>query len=216
VTDSIRIMLVDDHSQIHRGLSVLSDAYPDLVLVAHGSNGQEAIELCAQYTPDIIIMDVIMPIMGGIEATRIIHNQYPQIKVLALSSFQDQESVQEMVKAGAVGYILKNSSLAELANSVRAAHSGTSVFSAEVAQALFHPSSPEGPTENFGLTARELEILTLMVKGFNNKQIAYALTISEPTAKFHVRNVLAKLNVSGRVEAVALAVEKHLTSKPQS
>ena len=99
---------------------------------------------------------------------------------------------------------------AELANSIRAAHTGTSVFSAEVAQSLFHPAKRDAPSEDYGLTPREIEILTLMVKGYNNKQLAYALTISEPTAKFHVRNILMKLNASGRTEAVAIAVEKHL------
>jgi len=210
MTEPIRIMLVDDHSQIHRGLSVLQDTNDDLLLVAHASNGEEAVQLCINQPLDIIIMDVIMPVMGGIEATQIIHERYPDIKVLALSSFQDQDSVHQMIKAGAVGYVLKNSSLAELANSIRAAHTGTSVFSAEVAQALFQPTRKDEPKEDFGLTPREFEILALMVKGYNNKQLAYALTISEPTAKFHVRNILTKLNASGRVEAVAIAVEKHL------
>jgi NarL family two-component system response regulator LiaR len=211
MTEPIRIMLVDDHSQIHRGLSVLQDTNDDLLLVAHASNGEEAVQLCVDQPLDIIIMDVIMPVMGGIEATQIIHAKYPDIKVLALSSFQDQDSVHQMIKAGAVGYVLKNSSLAELANSIRAAHTGTSVFSAEVAQALFQPMRKDEPTEDYGLTPREIEILALMVKGYNNRQLAYALTISEPTAKFHVRNILTKLNASGRVEAVAIAVEKHLT-----
>jgi two-component system, NarL family, response regulator LiaR len=211
VTQPIRIMLVDDHSQIHRGLSVLQDTNEDLVLVAHASNGEEAVHLCADFELDLIIMDVIMPVMGGIEATQIIHKKYPDLKILALSSFQDQDSIQQMIKAGAVGYILKNSTLAELANSIRAAHTGTSVFSAEVAQALFSPVKRDIPAdEDYGLTPREIEILTLMVKGYNNKQLAYALTISEPTAKFHVRNILMKLNASGRTEAVAIAVERHL------
>jgi NarL family two-component system response regulator LiaR len=213
MTAPIRILLVDDHSQVHRGLSILQDTNTDLVLVAHASNGQEAIHLCQVHQPDVIIMDVIMPVMGGIEATRIIHEQYPEIKVLALSSFQDEESIHDMIKAGAVGYVLKNSSLAELANSIRAVHLGTSVFSAEITNVLFHPKpKQEEPKEDFGLTAREIEVLKLMVQGHNNKQIAQELTISEATAKFHVRGILAKLHVSGRVEAVAIAVEKHLTS----
>ncbi len=213
MTVPIRVMLVDDHSAVHRGLNILQDINADLALVAHASNGQEAIQLCTDLRPDVIIMDVIMPLMGGIEATQIIHERYPQIKILALSSFQDQESIQDMMRAGAVGYILKNSSLDELANAIRAVHLGTSVFSAEVTYVLFHTKpEPETPKEDFGLTSRELETLKLMVRGYNNKQIAQELTISESTAKFHVRSILAKLNVSGRVEAVALAVEKHLTS----
>jgi NarL family two-component system response regulator LiaR len=209
--NQIRIMLVDDHSQIHRGLGILQDTYSDLLLVAHASNGREAIQLCDEHLPEIIIMDVIMPIMGGIEATRLIHEQHPGIKILALSSFQDEESVREMIKAGAVGYILKNSSLEEIAGSIRAAYSGTSVFSAEVTHALFHSKVDSNHArEDFGLTTREVEILALMVKGYSNKQIAYELMISEPTVKFHVRNIIAKLKVSGRVEAVAVAMDKNL------
>jgi DNA-binding NarL/FixJ family response regulator len=211
MTDSIRIMIVDDHAQIHRGLNILEDTYNDLVICAHASNGQEAVQLSEEQHPDIIVMDVIMPVMGGIEATRVIHEKFPGIKILALSGFHDDESVREMIKAGAVGYVLKNSSLAEIATSIRAAFSGTSVFSAEVTHALFQPKPQvERVKEDFGLTARELEVLALMVKGYNNKQIAYDLTISQPTAKFHVRNIIAKLKVSGRVEAVAVAVDKNL------
>lgn len=207
----IRIMLVDDHSQVHRGLGILQDTYGDLVLVAHASNGREAIQLCDEYEPEIVIMDVIMPVMGGIEATHAIHERHPNIKVLALSSFQDGDSVHEMLKAGAVGYLLKNSSLDEIAGSIRAAYSGTSVFSPEVTHALFQAKAePPRVKEDFGLTSRELEILALMIKGYSNKQIAHELIISEPTVKFHVRNIIAKLKVSGRVEAVAVAMEKNL------
>jgi NarL family two-component system response regulator LiaR len=211
MVDSIRIMVVDDHAQVHRGFSILEEKYDDLVISGHASNGQEAIALCEERQPDVIVMDVIMPVMNGIEATRVIHKKYPDIKILALSGFHDDESVREMIRAGAVGYVLKTSSLAEIASSIRAAYSGTSVFSTEVTHALFNSKTePDQPKEDFGLTPREIETLTLMVKGYNNKQIAHELTISEPTAKFHVRNVIAKLKVSGRVEAVAVAVEKNL------
>src|SRR5258708_4094040 len=114
MTAPIRIMIADDHSQIHLGLAVLQDTNTDLVVVGHASNGQEAAALCEASQPDVIIMDVVMPMMDGIEATRIIHDRYPDVKILALSSFQDEESVYEMMKAGAVGYILKNASLDEL------------------------------------------------------------------------------------------------------
>src|SRR4051812_37790803 len=110
MTNLIRILLVDDHSQVHRGLSILQDTNTDLMLVGHASNGKEAIQLCEDYQPDVVVMDVIMPIMGGIEATQIIHKRQPQIKILALSSFQDDESIREMIAAGAAGYVLKNSS----------------------------------------------------------------------------------------------------------
>src|SRR5438477_8444564 len=109
MTTPIRIVLVDDHSQVHRSLSVINDIFDDLVIIGHANNGAESIQLCDEQHPDLVIMDVIMPVMNGIEATRIIHERYPEIKILALSSFQDQDSVYEMMKAGAVGYILKDS-----------------------------------------------------------------------------------------------------------
>lgn len=211
MTNPIRIMLVDDHSQVHRSLSIVNDSYPDILLVAHASNGQEAVEQSHEHTPDVILMDVIMPIMNGIEATRIIHQRQPHVKILALSSFQDDESVQKMMESGAVGYILKNSSLDDLVNSIRTIYSGKTVFSAEVTHALFAPKSETiKVTDDYGLSLRELEILKHLIKGLSNKEIAALLIISEATVKFHVRSILAKFNVSGRVEAVALAVEKHL------
>src|SRR5689334_4732395 len=150
----IRVMIVDDHSQIHMGLSVLQDTDPDLVLVGHASNGQEAVDLCEETRPDVIIMDVVMPVMDGVAATRIIHERYPAIKVLALSSFQDDDSIHEMMQAGAAGDVLKNSSLDELVNSIRAVYTGTSVFSSEVAQALMRPHQPNQPKVDYGLSAR--------------------------------------------------------------
>ena len=204
-------MVVDDHSPVHRSLSIINDIYPDLRLVAHASNGQEAIQQCDEQAPDVILMDVVMPQMNGIEATRIIHSRHPDIKILALSSFQDEASVQEMMRAGAVGYVLKNSSLEELVNSIRAVQSGKTVFSMEVTHALFNAKvTKDESTDDYGLSARELEVLSHLVKGLGNKEVAQLMVISEATVKFHVRSILAKLNVSGRVEAVAIAVEKHL------
>lgn len=212
---TISVMLVDDHSQVHRSLAIINDSYPDVRVVAHANNGAEAIRLLEESQPDVILMDVVMPTMNGIEATRIIHERYPQINILALSSFQGESDIQDMLHAGAVGYVLKNSSLEELVNAIRVTQSGKSVFSAEVTSMLFRTkASPQDsqaePAENYGLSERELEVLTYMVKGYGNKEIAQALTISESTAKFHVRSILAKLNVSGRVEAVAFAVENKL------
>ncbi len=205
----IRVMLVDDHSKIHRAISAVIEFLDDIVLVAQASNGEEAIQLCAQYEPDVVLMDVIMPGMDGIEATQVITGRYPQVKVLALSSFQDADSVREMVNAGAAGYVLKNSSIDDLANTIRTAYAGKSVFSAEVMQALLNPSSAS-PAHDYGLTSREIEVLRLMVDGLNNREIAEKLVVSISTAKFHVSSILTKLNVGSRIEAVALAVEKNL------
>jgi NarL family two-component system response regulator LiaR len=183
------------------------------VVVGQGSNGQEAIQLCEEHHPDIILMDVLMPVMDGIEATQLISERFPYVKVLVLSSFQDDDSIQAMLQAGAIGYLLKNSSIDDLAHTIRTANSGTSVFSAEVTQTLLQPAQ-NAPKRDYGLTPREVEVLNLMVKGLNNRQIAETLVISQSTAKFHVSSILTKLDVSSRIEAVALAIEHNLVSGP--
>jgi NarL family two-component system response regulator LiaR len=209
MTDPIRVMLVDDHSEIHRAFTVFNDIFDDIKLVAHASNGREAITLCEQMTLNIIIMDVIMPIMNGIEATSIIHEHYPDIKILALSSFQDVEDVRAMLEAGAIGYVVKTVSVTDLAKIIRTAHTGTIVFSPQITETLLQ-SKPPQLTNNYKLTNRELEVLAHMVKGLNNKEIGYKLNVSLRTIKFHVSNIFIKLNVSSRVEASAMAVEEKL------
>jgi two-component system, NarL family, response regulator LiaR len=213
MTTPIRILLVDDHSQIHLGISAVVEIFDDLEIVGHASNGEEAIKLARQEKPDVILMDVIMPKMDGIEATRRIHEQQPEIKILALSSYQDESSVKDILKAGAVGYVLKNSSVDDIAHTIRAAYGGKSVFSNEVTQVLMNatPDKP-APTNDYDLTPRELDVLRLLVKGHNNNHIADELTISLSTAKFHVSSILTKLHASSRVEAVATAIEQNLVS----
>ncbi len=205
----IRVLLVDDHIRIHRAIGAAIDVWDDLELVGHGSCGEEAVQLCADLHPDIILMDVMMPGMDGIEATEIISREYPSVKVLALSSFQDEESVRAMMAAGAVGYLLKSSSIDDLAHAIRSVQAGTAVFSTQVTQALLRPPS-SGPRRDYGLTDRETEVLKLMIDGLNNREIAEMLFVSQSTAKFHVSSILTKLGVGTRVEAVALAVEHNL------
>lgn len=207
---AIRIILVDDHIKVHRAIVAAIDFWDDFELVGQASNGEEALHLCEECQPDLVLMDVVMPVMDGIQATRAISEQFPHIKVLALSSFQDEDSVRAMMEAGAVGYLLKTSSIVDLAQTLRAAYSGTAVFSAEVTQALLHASPAAVPPPEYGLTPREYEVLKLMIEGLNNRQIAEALVVSQSTAKFHVSSILAKLKVESRVEAVALAVEQNL------
>ena len=204
----IRVLLADDHSKIHRSIAAVIDFIEGMVLVAQAGNGEEAVQLCREYQPDIVLMDVVMPHMSGIEATRLIREEFPDIKILALSSFEDEDSVRDMLLAGASGYLLKQGSIDDLAETIRAAYSDKAVFSPEVTQALLRRS--DNPQHDYGLTSREVEILRLMVDGLSNTEIAAALTISPSTAKFHVGNVLGKLGVTGRVEAVALAVSQNL------
>jgi NarL family two-component system response regulator LiaR len=166
------------------------------------------VQLCREYQPDIVLMDVVMPQMNGIEATRLIRQEFPDTKILALSSFEDEDSVRDMLLAGASGYLLKHGSIDDLADTIRAAISDKAVFSPEVTQALLRGT--DGPHHDYGLTSRELEILRLMIEGMSNTAIAETLTISPSTAKFHVGNVLSKLGVTSRVEAVAMAVAQNL------
>lgn len=212
---SIRLIVVDDHFRVHQGLEALEDVFDDLTIVGHASNGGEAIEQVAQLRPDVVLMDVIMPVMDGIEATQRIHSRFPSIKILALSSFQDTESVKAMIKAGAVGYVLKNATIDDLAHTIRAAHTGTIVLAPEFVSMLLNTpeqsdDKPARRSEDFGLTQREREILKQVVAGKNNSEIAALLVISVSTVKFHVSSIFNKLSVTNRVEAARAALEHNL------
>ena len=203
----IRIVLVDDHVQMHRIVQEILRATSDIKLVGQGANGQEAIALCEQYQPDIALMDVVMPVMDGIDATKIIHERFPAIKILVLSSFQDHESVYAMLRNGAVGYLTKGSLAQDLAETIRATFQGKMVFSSEVGAQLV---SPPQPAVDFHLTDRELEVLVLLAEGLTNQQTALKLSISQSTLKFHMTNVFQKLGVQTRSEALVLAAKNNL------
>ncbi|MCI0713892.1 MAG: response regulator transcription factor [Chloroflexi bacterium] len=205
---AIRVILIDDQSQVHFAVASVFDANDDLVLVAQASSGEEGIKLIADYQPDVVLMDVVMPGMSGIEATRIIHETYPDIRILVVSSFQDDESVHAMLDNGAAGYVLKGSITSDLATTIRTVYHGHTVFSQEVSQVLLHGG--EGSGNDFGLTEREIDVLVLMARGLNNNEIASELVISRSTVKFHIANVLEKMGVSTRAEAIVLAAKNKL------
>ena len=202
----IRVVLVDDHAQIHGLVQSILGAAPDINLVGQGANGQEAVALCEQYLPDMVLMDVIMPVMDGIKATGILHERFPEIKILVLSSFQDHESVYAMLRNGAVGYLTKSSITQDLVETIRATYQGKMVFSSEVGALL---SSPQ-PAVDFQLTDRELEVLVLLAEGLTNQQSAQKLSISQSTLKFHMTNIYQKLGVQTRSEALVLAAKNNL------
>jgi len=202
-------MLVDDHLMVRRGLVTFLKVYDDLELVGEASSGQEAVQLCGQYQPDVVLMDMVMPGMDGASATRLIRQQFPSIQVLALNSFKEESLVKGALQAGAIGYLLKDVTADELAFAIRAAHAGRTTLSPEAAQALVHATSHPTPP-GYDLTSRELEVLTLMVVGMNNTQIAGKLCVSPSTIKSHVSNILSKLEVTSRTEAVTLALRTHL------
>jgi len=182
-------------------------ATTDIKLVAQGANGQEGIALCDQHQPDIVLMDVVMPVMDGIEATRILHERFPNLKVLVLSSFQDHESVYAMLHNGAVGYLVKSSLAQDLAETIRSTVHGKMVFSSEIGAQLM---SPPQPAVDFHLTDRELEVLVMLAEGLTNQQSAQKLSISQSTLKFHMMNIFQKLGVQTRSEALVLAAKNNL------
>ena len=203
----IRVVLVDDHFQMHRIVQGVLSATADIQLVGQGANGQEGIALCELHQPDIALMDVVMPVMDGIEATKILRERLPDIKILVLSSFQDHESVYTMLQNGAVGYLTKDSLADDLAETIRATFQGKMVFSREVGAHLL--SLPQ-PAVDFHLTDRELEVLVLLAEGLTNQQSALKLSISPSTLKFHMSNIYQKLGVQTRSEALVLAAKNNL------
>lgn len=208
-SSSIRVLLVDDHTMVRRGLATFLKVYDDLQLVGEAATGQTAIELCGRLLPDVVLMDLSMPGMDGVETTRAIHQQFPAVRVIALTSFNEEGAVQNVLRAGAISYLLKDVSAAELAQAIRAAHAGRSTLSPAAAQALIH-STTQPAALGHDLTERERAVLALMVQGLNNTEIAESLFVSPSTIKSHVSHILAKLDVAGRTEAVALAVRHHL------
>ena len=209
--NTIRVMIVDDHTMVRTGLATFIQVKPDLELVGEARNGQDALNLCEQLQPDVILMDLVMPKMDGIAATRAIRERWPQIHIIALTSFQEKELVQDALQAGAIGYLLKDVSSDELAEAIRAAFAGRMTLAPEAAQALVQMAS-QGPEPGRDLTTREREVLALMVEGLNNPQIGERLSISVTTVRSHVSNVLSKLGVSNRAEAIVLAVRNKLVA----
>ncbi len=206
---SIRVLLVDDHTMVRRGLATFLKVFDDLELAGEASNGQDAVQLCEQLHPDVVLMDMVMPDMDGAAATRIIRKQSPSTQVIALTSFKEGILIQSALQAGAIGYLLKDVSADELVQAIRAAHAGRSTLSPEAAQALVLAAS-QPPVPGLDLTDREREVLALMIEGLNNTQIAAKLTVSPSTVKSHVSNILSKLGVTSRTEAVTLALRNHL------
>ena len=207
----IRVMIVDDHDIVRRGLSALLLVKPDLEYVGEARDGQQSLDVCECVQPDVILMDLVMPVLDGPSAIRAICERFPNVRIVALTSFQDRDLIHEALKAGATSYLLKNVSMDELGAAIRAAHAGRRTLAPEAAQVLLR-AAQEGTAPGDDLSPREREVLALMAEGLSNPEIAFRLALSRYTARAHVSSVLAKLGAASRAEAVALAFRNHLVS----
>jgi NarL family two-component system response regulator LiaR len=205
----IRVLIADDHPFVRHGLRTYLETLDDMEVVGEASDGAEAVELAGRALPDVVLMDLVMPELDGVEATRQIRVASPATKVIALTSFDDDEKVFPAIRAGAAGYLLKDVRPADLAEAVRKASRGEALLAPSVAARLMQEVSGERPAPA-GLTERELEVLRLIARGLSNKLIARELVVSEKTVKTHVSNILAKLHLTDRTQAALYAVREGL------
>ena len=206
----IRVIIVDDHVMVRSGLRLFLLAFEDLKLVGEAPNGEEAVRLCNREKADVILMDMVMPIMDGVRATREIHSQFPRIKIIGLTTFYDPEMIRNMLDAGASSFLLKSISAIELARAIRDASDGKPTISPEIQDFLKGRRPATAQVSKYKLSAREREVLVGIISGSSNAEIARDLVISLSTAKFHVTRIFTKLNVSNRAEAVSLALQEGL------
>lgn len=210
MTQTIRVLVVDDHTVVRKGYLYMLKAFADLELVGEAGTGMEAIQLCDELKPDVILMDMMMPELNGIEATRTITGKYPETRVIALTSYErDNELVQQALEAGAISFLYKNTAIDELAEAIRSAAKGRSYLSPDATRNLIQAKT-KSPTPDFNLTDRELEVLRHLVGGLTNVEIAEKLILSPATVKFHVSSLLGKLHASTRTEAVSIALQHKL------
>lgn len=209
MAEKIRVLIADDHALLRNGLMMFLSSCSDIEVVGEAANGQEAVEQCATLKPDVVLMDLIMPELDGIAATRAILHSNPKIRIIALTSFKEDERIYTAVKAGIVGYLLKDCTPEELASAVRDVYAGKTTIPSEYMQAALRVAENIN-LRQVHLSERERDVLLLIVRGLSNRQIAHNLTLGESTIKFHVSNILSKLGVATRAEAVAMAIQYNL------
>lgn len=215
VKNKIKVLIADDHPLVRYGIKTFLETYDDIYIVGEAENGREAIEICEEHLPDVVLMDVRMPGLNGIEATNHILKKRPNIKVIILTTFVDKELIENSLNAGASSYLLKNESGERIARVIRDAYQGKSNLSPEATKIMI--SEVRNPlSKRYQLTKREKEILSLMVEGLSNKEIAKRLTLSTSTIQFHITNILSKFGVSKRTEAIYLALKRKLLKLPGS
>ncbi len=206
---TVRVMIVDDHSMVHIGIAGMMEAFDDIELAGEATSGEEAVARVKALKPDVVLMDLMLPNINGIEATRQIKAICPEVQVLVLTSYENSADIRKAMSAGAVGYLLKNVTATELERAIRSASQGHVTLAPEAAKALVEYSQTRASAAK-DLTERELEVLGFLARGLSNAQIADQLVVSPFTIKAHVSNILSKLEVSTRTEAVAYGVQHNL------
>lgn len=207
----IKVLIVDDHPILRHGIKTMLFTFDDIVVVGEAGNGSETLARCDETNPDVILMDVVMPGMSGVETTRAVMKRYPQVKIIMLTSFPNQDLVQETLEAGAVGFLLKDAPIDTLGDAIRSAHAGHSTLAPEATQALIKNKS-RPPKLGHDLSPREREVLTLVVEGLSNEEIAERLVISVNTVRKHVSACMSKLEAANRAQVAAQAVRHQIVS----
>jgi NarL family two-component system response regulator LiaR len=210
----IRVIIADDHVMVRSGLRLFLLAFEDLKLVGEAANGEEAIRLCGREKADVVLMDMVMPVVDGVRATKEIRDNYPHTQVIGLTSFYESEMIQKMLDAGAISFLLKSISATELARAIRDASNSKATISPEIQDLLRGRQLASPNLSKYNLSPREREVLACIMGGLSNAEIAQELVISLSTAKFHVSRILAKLQVANRAEAVSLALREGLVAMP--
>jgi NarL family two-component system response regulator LiaR len=205
----IKVLIVDDYPLVRQGIKTLLSVYDDIEVIGEAEDGQKAIQICEKTKPDIVLMDLVMPEVNGIEATRGILKNWPDVKVVTLTSFIDKKFIEDSIKAGAIGYVLKNISGEKLVETIRNADKGKSTLSSEASDFLISNMKKPSVTD-YKLTSQEKNVLACIVEGLSNKMIARKLVLSLSTVKFHVSNILNKMGVSNRAEATSVALKNKL------
>lgn len=215
MSEKIKVMLVDDEQLIRSGLKIMLETYPDIEVIHQAGNGREAFECCKIEVPDVVLMDIRMPVSTGIEGTKLIKEAYPEVKIVMVTTFQDTEYIVEAMQYGASGYLLKDSSYEAIYDGIKVALSGKVVMDATVSEKLV--MQPKAPTtiektdiSSLGLTEREIELIRLVSQGLNNKEISEALFLSEGTVKNNISTILSKLALRDRTQLVIFAYDHHI------
>ena len=216
MSEKIKVMLVDDEQLIRSGLKIMLETYPDIEVIHQAGNGREAFECCQMEVPDVVLMDIRMPVSTGIEGTKLIKEAYPEVKIVMVTTFQDTEYIVEAMQYGASGYLLKDSSYEAIYDGIKVALSGKVVMDATVSEKLVMQPKSQSTTDqqtdisSLGLTEREIELIRLVSQGLNNKEISEALFLSEGTVKNNISTILSKLALRDRTQLVIFAYDHHI------